>query len=305
MSSAAIMLNLILVIFFYKEPPREKVKQALSKTIGEIFGNLGKALTDFKLVLFLLIIVGFWTMYNQLFFTLPVFIEQWVNTSAIYNWVAGFWPWMANFIGTEQGTVNPEMIVNVDALYIVFFQVLVSSLIIRFKPVNTIITGFLISSMGIALWFITQNGFYLFISILIFAFGEMASSPRILEYIGKIAPKDKVALYMGTYYLPLAGGNFLAGILSGDVYTGISDKYHLLSLEVSKRGLSIPEISDTFSKNDYFNRACELMHYDQAGLTTFLWDNYHPSNIWMLFSGIGFGTVILLFLYDRFLLKGK
>lgn len=305
MSSGVIVINLILLFIFYKEPPREKNNQPLGKTIMDIFVNLGKALSDFKLVLFLIIIVGFWTMYNQLFFTLPVFIEQWVNTSIIYQWLGGFWPWMANFVGTDEGTVNPEMIVNIDALYIVFFQVLVSSLIVKYRPVNTIITGFLISTIGIGIWFITQNGFYLFLSILIFATGEMASSPRILEYIGKIAPKDKVALYMGTYYLPLAGGNFLAGILSGDVYTKISDKYYLLSMEVQKRGLDIPEVSDTFSKNEYFDKACELMQMDQAGLTNFLWVTYQPSNIWMLFSGIGFSTVILLFLYDRFLLRKK
>ena len=110
---------------------------------------------------------------------------------------------------------------------------------------------------------------------------------------------------MGTYYLPLAGGNFLAGILSGDVYTKMSDKYHLLSLEMQKRGLDIPDVSDTFSKNDYFTRACELTGMDPAELTNYLWSTYHPSNIWMLFTGIGLSTVILLFLYDRLLLKTK
>jgi dipeptide/tripeptide permease len=305
MSSAAIMLNLLLVLIFYREPPREKVKTPLAQTLRDILKNLGTALTDHKLVIFLLIIVGFWTMYNQLFFTLPVFIEQWVDTGGIYRWLQGFWPWMAGFVGTGQGTINPEMIVNVDALYIVIFQVLVSSLIVKFKPVNTIITGFFISSIGIALWFVTQNGFYLFLSILIFATGEMASSPRILEYIGKIAPKDKVAMYMGTYYLPLAGGNFLAGILSGDVYTRMSDKYYLLSLEIEKRGLDIPALSDTFSRDDYFGRACELTGMAPQELTNFLWAHYDPSGIWMLFSGIGLGTVVLLFLYDRLLLKTK
>jgi dipeptide/tripeptide permease len=305
MSSAAIAVNLILVLLFYKEPERERVEEPLSKTIRDIVSNLGKALTDYKLVFFLIIIIGFWTMYNQLFFTLPVFIEQWVNTTGIYNWLSGFWPWLAEFVGTTEGNINPEMIVNIDALYIVFFQVLVSSLIMKYKPVNTIITGFLISSIGIALWFITQNGFYLFLSILIFATGEMASSPRILEYIGKIAPKDKVAMYMGTYYLPLAGGNFLAGILSGNVYTKLSDKYYLLSLEIEKRGLDIPAISPTFSKNDYLEKACDMMQMNPQELTNFLWSTYHPSNIWMLFSGIGLSTVILLFLYDRLLLKSK
>ncbi len=305
MSSAAIILNLLLLLFFYREPPREKRREPLGRIIREILRNLGKALSDTRLVIFLVIITGFWTMYNQLFFTLPVFIEQWVNTAAIYQWLSGIWPWLANFISTGEGTINPEMIVNIDALYIVIFQVLVSSLIMKYKPVNTIITGFFISSIGIALWFITQNGFYLFLSILIFAFGEMASSPRILEYIGRIAPKDKLAMYMGTYYLPLAGGNFLAGILSGDVYTRISDKYYLLSLEISARGLDVPPVSEHFSKNEYFNRAAGLMNMNPGELTDFLWASYHPSNIWMLFSGIGFATVIMLLLYDRFLTRTK
>ncbi|MCK4569380.1 MAG: hypothetical protein KAT76_03765 [Bacteroidales bacterium] len=112
-------------------------------------------------------------------------------------------------------------------------------------------------------------------------------------------------MYMGTYYLPLAGGNFLAGILSGGVYTKISDKYHLLSLEVQKRGLDIPEISDKFSKNEYFSNACEQMSLSHAELTNYLWVNYQPSNIWMLFTGIGLSTVVVLFLYDRVLLKTK
>ena len=305
MSSAAILVNLVLVLIFYKEPEREKSGDPLGKTISDILKNLGKALTDVRLVIFLFIIIGFWTMYNQLFFTLPVFIEQWVNTSIIYDWLNGFWPRMAGFVGTAEGTVNPEMIVNIDALYIVIFQVLVSTLIMKYKPVNTIISGFLISSIGIGLWFVTQNGFYLFLSLLIFATGEMASSPRILEYIGKIAPKDKVAMYMGTYYLPLAGGNFLAGILSGDVYTRISDKYYLLSLEVQKRGIELPAISDDLSKNEYFARAAEAMNMQTSQLTDFLWTTYQPSNIWILFTGIGLSTVVLLFLYDRILLKTK
>jgi proton-dependent oligopeptide transporter, POT family len=30
----------------------------------------------------------------------------------------------------------------------------------------------------------------------------MAGSPKVTEYIGRIAPKDKIALYMGCAYLP-------------------------------------------------------------------------------------------------------
>jgi hypothetical protein len=133
----------------------------------------------------------------------------------------------------------------------------------------------------------------------------MASSPKISEYIGRIAPKDKTALYMGTSFLPLAGGNFFAGILSGNVYTSMSDKISLLKNEVAVRGLKIPEISDTFTQNDFIRQASQSMGMNKQELTQYLWNTYHPSNIWMVFSGIGLFTALMLFLYDRLLLKSK
>jgi hypothetical protein len=133
----------------------------------------------------------------------------------------------------------------------------------------------------------------------------MSSSPKITEYIGRIAPKDKIALYMGCSFLPMAGGNFLAGILSGGVYTRMADKITILQAEVASRGLDIPVISENFTQNDYINRACELMGMKQHELTYMLWNTYHPSNIWVVFSGIGIATTIALFLYDRLWLKSR
>ena len=103
----------------------------------------------------------------------------------------------------------------------------------------------------------------------------------------------------------MAGGNFFAGILSGDVYGAMSDKLTLLQKDVAARGLSIPEISENFTQNDYINKACELMGYSQAELTDYLWTTYHTSNIWFVFAGIGLGTVVILWLYDKLLLRKK
>jgi len=304
MSSGIILINLILLLF-YKEPERKKTTDSLAKVIVTVFRNIFEVVKDFKFVLFLLIIVGFWTMYWQLFFTLPTFIEQWVDTSIIYNNIASLSPALASRIGNPDGSISPEMIINIDALYIILFQIFVSSLVMKLKPLNSMISGIFVCSIGLGLWFVTQNGMYLFLSIMIFSFGEMASSPKISEYIGRIAPKDKTALYMGTSFLPLAGGNFFAGILSGNVYTQMSDKITLLKTEVAARGLQIPEISDTFTQNDYIRQASHSMGMSTHELTQFLWKTYHPSDIWIVFSGIGAFTAIMLFLYDRLLLKSK
>lgn len=305
MASGVILINLALVLVFFREPPREASSGPLGRSVVQILKNIATALSDMKLLIFLLIIIGFWTMYNQLFYTLPVFIEQWLDTSVIYDSLESISPRLAAAIGTPQGDIAPEMLANVDAFYIVVFQVLVSGLVMKFRPLNIMATGILICAIGIGLWFVTLNPFYLFLSILIFSFGEMASSPKIMEYIGRIAPEDKVALYMGCYFIPMAGGNFLAGLLSGNVYGAMSDKLTLLQREVALRGYELPEISADFTQTDYYSEAAVRMGMSPAELTHYLWSTYHPSRIWLVFTGIGLATVIALFIYNYLITRKK
>jgi POT family proton-dependent oligopeptide transporter len=302
MAASAIAVNLILVLLFYKEPDREKTVESLFETIKKSLRNIWTALSDVKLTLFLLIMVGFWTMFNQLFYTLPNFIDQWVNTSVIYDSIANISPALASAIGTNEHTIAPEMMVNLDAGAIILFQIIISTLVMRFKPLNGIITGIIVSAIGIGIAFATQNGFFAILGIFIFALGEMASSPKFTEYVGKIAPKGKEALYMGTSFLPVAVGNYITGFLSGDVYQAWSDKISLLQIEVAKRGLEIHEIGEGFTQNDYTAKAEELMGMNSQQLTDFLWISYNPSKIWILFSAIGVFTVICLLLYDKFII---
>ncbi len=302
MATTAIIVNLILVLLFYKEPDRKKTQDTLSQTIIKSLKNIWEALKDLRLVLFLIIMVGFWTMFNQLFYTLPNFIDQWVNTHIIYEWLEGISPSLASAIGTSKGTIAPEMMVNLDAGAIILFQVLISTIVMKMKPLNTIMSGIIVNAIGIGLAFGTGNGFYVIVGIFVFAIGEMSSSPKFTEYIGRIAPKNKEALYMGTSFLPVAAGNLIAGWLSGEFYEKWSDKITILQKEVAKRGLDIPQIGD-ITQNEYVKRAGEMMGMDDHQLTQYLWHNYHPSKIWMVFSAIGVVTVIALFLYDKFLLK--
>ena len=303
MSALVIGVNIVLVSFFYKEPERQQDSETLAKSLKTVFKNIYTALSDLRFLFFLIIIIGFWAMYNQLFYTLPVFIEQWMDTSVMYQYLYNISPVLAEAIGNEHGTISPEMLSNIDAMYIIIFQIAVSAFVMRFKPLNAMVGGIFISAIGIGLTFATNNPFYLLITVLIFGLGEMSSSPKITEYIGKIAPSDKVALYMGCSFLPMAGGNFFAGVLSGSVYGAMSDKMTLLREEVGKQGLQIPEVSASFTKNDYFNRAAELMHMHTNELTDYLWNTYHPGNIWYVFAGIGVATAIILLIYDRMVLS--
>ena len=123
--------------------------------------------------------------------------------------------------------VNPEHIINFDAGAIVLLQVLVSFFMARFLRFTTMIVGMVIAGVGIGLsaWaggtMIGPVGALLWVviaGIVIFAVGEMMTSPTSQEYVARIAPKDKKALYMGYYFVSIALGNLFGGILSGELY---------------------------------------------------------------------------------------
>ncbi|PLX03400.1 MAG: MFS transporter [Marinilabiliales bacterium] len=299
-SSIAISLNFFLLIFFFKEPKRKIDNRSLIESLKEVFRNIGLALKDMKFLVFLVLITGFWSMYNQLFYSLPVFIDQWFDTHELYKFINQLWPWLAEQVGTKEGIIKAEMITNIDALYIIMFQLLVSSLVMKLKPINAMISGIFVSAIGIGLTFLTNNPFFIFLAILIFGLGEMASSPKITEYIGRISPKDKTALYMGCSFIPMFGGNIIAGYLSGDVYTKFADKVAIVKTEMLSRQIKMPVVNEHFSFNDYFHLAADKLNMSEVELTQHLWEKYNPSNIWLIFTGIGIGTAILLFVYNVF-----
>lgn len=118
--------------------------------------------------------------------------------------------------------VNPEYIINVDAGAIVVFQVLVSYLIGFIAPLTAMVIGIVIAAIGIGMAAWTYTGWLVTLAITIFAFGEMAASPKSQEYVGRIAPQQKVAMYMGFYFWTVALGNIFGGRLSGELYGSLA-----------------------------------------------------------------------------------
>ena len=108
---------------------------------------------------------------------------------------------------------------------------------------------------------------------------------------------------MGMSFLPVTLGNLLAGYISGGVYGRMSDKVTLLQNDLVSKGLYVPEISNTFTQTDLYNKAEELLNMTQTELTNYLWTAYDPGRIWVVLLGIGVGASFLLFLYDRFLIR--
>ncbi len=292
MSVSSIAINFIFVFFFFQEPDREPSDKSFSQNINIAFKNIFNTLSDWKYDLFLVIMAVFWTAYNQLYYSFPVFLDQWVDMDRL-----------SAFFGFAAGTITAPTVTAMDAFFIIVLQIYISSQSMKMKPIHSMITGIMILSAGLAIMFITQNPWLVIVGVLIFAIGEMASSPKYTEYVGRIAPPDKKALYMGTSFLPIALGHFAAGWISGRPFEIIADKYYLLAKALADKGISLSP--EGLTRNEFFVRAGAAMHMDSARLDQFLWVNYHPYHIWMLFAGIAVSGSLLLALYDRFILLEK
>jgi len=304
MSMGTIGLNFLITLLFFKDPIERGNKSSVKEKILQIFKNIIITLINLKFVIFLLIMSLFWAAFNQLYYSFPVFIDQWVDTKGVYDGLFNLWPWLAKTIGVD-GTINAVSFTSMDAFFIIAFQLVVSTFVMRFKPLSAMTGGIIVLAVGLGLMFSTQNGWLILFGILIFGLGEMASSPKYTEYVGLIAPTDKKALFMGTAYLPYAIGHSLAGWLSGDIYEHISDKTYLIQKDLTSKGISIPDISETFTKNDLVKLAGEKLGLNNSELTLYLWNHYQPSKIWYLYSGVAMLAVILLWLYNRFIVKGN
>lgn len=222
-------------------------------------------LGDWRFGLFLLLMSGFWTSFNQIFYTLPLYIRDFTDTTDLLNTIGG----VMSFIGlgglidsfknlmVVPGQINPEYMININAGTIIFFQIGVSYLVTRLKPFTTIFWGVMITVVSFSILIFGTVGWIVVGGIVVFSFGEMMASPKSKEYTSKIAPPGKVALYMGYFYWCVALGNLFGGILSGQFYAA------------------------------------------------FARDMQRPDIMWITFAAIAFASAMLILAYDKLVIKKK
>jgi len=222
-------------------------------------------LGDWRFGLFLLLMSGFWTSFNQIFYTLPLHIRDFVDTADLMQSSISLF----NFIGLSSlidgfknsmatsGQINPEYIININAGVIIVFQILISYFVSRLKPFTTIFWGTLVTVVSFSVLIFGTIGWIVVGGIVVFSFGEMMASPKMKEYTGKIAPANKVALYMGYFYWCVALGNLFGGILSGQLYAA------------------------------------------------FARDMQRPDLMWLIFGIIALCTAVLIYFYDKLVIKRK
>ncbi len=222
-AAAAIALMFLITILFYKEPPREIEGVSLKKK----FLDMGEALSDKKFLAFIILLgVFFWLPFWAFFNVLAVYINDYMDTAALFEGVKnviGEGVTKALIASETEGIwkINAEAISHTGFI-IIIFQLLISRIFEKKPAIPSFLFGLFIAALGfIILGFsITSFNGLVFLGIFLFAVGEMISSPRIQEYIMWIAPKEKAGLYMGTNFL----ATFIGALLSG-FYTMLMGVY--------------------------------------------------------------------------------
>jgi dipeptide/tripeptide permease len=216
-AAGTIGLMLIITLIFYKEPARDIEGASLRKK----FKDMKEALSDVKFLTFITLLgLFFWLPFWSFFNILAVYIDGHLNTAALYQTVKGvLGDTVAGAISHQKDgiwMINAEAISHTGYI-IILFQVVVSRIFEKRPAIPSFLFGLSIASAGFIVLGLSATiaAGLVFLGVFLFAVGEMASSPRIQEYIMWIAPKEKAGLYMGTSFLATAIGALLSGLYTG------------------------------------------------------------------------------------------
>ncbi|KAB2968335.1 MAG: MFS transporter [Thermoanaerobaculia bacterium] len=226
-AGATIGLMLVITLLFYKEPKRELER----KSIGEKLREIGEALSDRRFALFLFLLgLGFWIPFWGFFNLCALYVDSSLDTARLYQDLRGvLGATVADFLSHEEGgqrRILGETISHTGYI-IMILQVFVSRGIERFRPIPTFFTGLAVMAAGFLVLGAAASvaSTLVFLGILLFAAGEMVASPRIQEYIARLAPKEKAGLYVGTNFLAVGVGAF-SGVLYTPIYGRLAEAGH-------------------------------------------------------------------------------
>jgi dipeptide/tripeptide permease len=189
-AALSVFLMFWTTLFFYREPGRSGEQKVAS--VFTALSNMFVVLGNFRFVLFLVISSGFYIVFWQQYISVPLFIRGYVNPKA-----------------------NVDLILSVDPIIVICFQILVSYLTRKMPAVRAMALGFFITGLSWILLAIHPTIPILVATLVGVAIGEITQASRYYEYISRLAPSGQQGLYMGYAFLPIAIGYLIGGPLGG------------------------------------------------------------------------------------------
>ncbi|MFA5772245.1 MAG: MFS transporter [Thermoplasmata archaeon] len=204
-SAAMICANIMIAIIFYKSP-RERVKD---KSVTQALSGMFVVLKDKNFTLLLLIYSGFWFMYSMNHSFLPIYMKDF---KVMPDW----------FEVPILAAVNPGTIIALGPF--------LGKLSEGKHSLNVMLTGISIYVLGFSIIGLFINPMLFMLGIIIYSIGEFVAHPNYISYVSKLAPKDKVGIYMGYSFLPIGLGQIFGSLAGGFLYSGFAENMQMPKL---------------------------------------------------------------------------
>jgi dipeptide/tripeptide permease len=214
-AACASVAAFFVVLGFYQEPPVAADAPAKPRrSIARILLDMVLVLRSGRFTLFLIVMSGFFFVYNQVYNVLPLYAKRVIETNPAMDLYTA---------------ANPFVIVCLQLAITQYFgkvkairSIVVGTIIIG---VSMLINVYPIYALGgmrliIANW-LPLGSVFLILTVALIAFGELFTSARMYEYIGSVAPKGQEGLFLGYANLPLAIGALTGGPVGAIIFNDI------------------------------------------------------------------------------------
>jgi POT family proton-dependent oligopeptide transporter len=207
----SVFLMFFAIILFFRDPKAQG--EPTHTSFAQVGRNFWTVVSNFKFMSFLVIFSGFYFVFWQEFIALPLYLHKFVDPD-----------------------VNIEYLLAVDPAVVILFTIPVNYLVRKWKPFRAMTIGLLVSSCS---WVLLTIGALLpimdgvagalgaigiaikgttlltAVALVVLAAGELILSPRLYEYVSRLAPPGQQGVYMGFAFLPVAIGFYTAGAVGG------------------------------------------------------------------------------------------
>lgn len=217
MASTIAFVLLLINLFIYREPVREKT----NKTLVQVFSEMLLVLKDWRFILMIFLYSGFWILYFQMFGTVLWYVRDYLDMTPLNNVVNSF---LSLFVENPSWKFDVEHVTVINAFVIILLQLIVSNIVKKAPALPTMMAGIGLGTLGMVILSFSASPWVFLIGIMTFTLGEMTTHPKYISYIGLIAPADKKALYLGYSFLYGVIGSSIGGFLGARLYVKYVDE---------------------------------------------------------------------------------
>ena len=314
-NAACICFNFLLLAT-YREPGKEErlARQRLVREGKVQQQNLAaESLRELRkphLFLYLLIFSVWWLMFPMLWDVLPKYIEDWVNTAPMVNFLfgadgtrSGLWHFLLGM--NESGrSIEPEGIVNINAGMIMITCFVFAAISAKMRATSSLMVGTLFIVGALTMFGLTNSIGWAVLAMVVFSVGEMLASPKFSEFLGNIAPPDKKAMWIGFSQAPILLGWTIEGKLGPQLYHLFSEKDEFARTALVQHGLTPDAVSHAqLPIGEAFHKLVEVTGQSPEALTQQLYTSHNVGLTWYVFAAIGVASAVMIWMYGRWIQK--